>query len=95
MECMNTIFPFILYLLGAALLVVLIIICIKILGTLKRVDRILDDVEVKASKVDGVFDLVANATDTLSIVSSKVFDFFIGLITGWMSKKEKGNEKNE
>lgn len=95
MECMNTIFPFILYMLGAVLLVVLIVVCIKILSTLKRVDKVIDDIEVKSSKVDGVFDLVASATDTLSVLSSKVFDFAVGVVTGLVSKKEKGNEKDE
>ena len=95
MECINTVFPVIIYVLGAILLIALIVVCIKILGTLKRVDKIIDDVEQKSSKIDGVFDLVANTTDTLSIISSKVFDFGIGFVSNLFSKKEKGNGKDE
>lgn len=93
MECLNTVLPIVLYVLGAILLIVLIILGIKMLGTIKRVDAILDDVEQKSLKIDGVFDLVANTTDTLSAVSSKVFDFLIGFVTGLFNKK--GNDRNE
>ena len=47
MECLNVVFPVILYTLGAILLIVLIILCLKVIGTLKKVDKVVDDVENK------------------------------------------------
>ncbi|MEI3499017.1 MAG: hypothetical protein V8Q71_00630 [Bacilli bacterium] len=50
MECLNVVFPVILYTLGAILLIVLIILCLKVIGTLKKVDKVVDDVENKVGK---------------------------------------------
>ena len=68
MECLNVVFPVILYTLGAILLIVLIILCLKVIGTLKKVDKVVDDVENKVGKLDGVFSIIDKSTDAVSLV---------------------------
>ncbi len=95
MECLGTVFPVVLYGLGSILLVVLIVLVFRLMKTLKKVDQIIDDVQYKSSKIDGVFDLVAQATDAVSILSNKIVESTVGVISSWLSKKKKGNEENE
>ncbi len=99
MECANTVFPIILYILGAVLLVVLIILAIKCIGTLKRINTVVDDVSEKAGKLNGVFDIIDNTTDMITSISDKAIDFISGAITGLFSrkkrKKDEGNENEE
>lgn len=95
MECLNTIFPVILYILGSILLVVLIMLCFKIMGTLKKVDQVVDDVNIKVGKLDGVFNIIDRSTDAISTVSDKVIEFISGAITKlFLRKKNKKEEKD-
>ncbi len=101
MECVNTVLPIILYILGAVLLITLIIFVIKCMGTLKKINAVVDDVSHKAGKLDGIFSLIDNTTDVISNVGDKVVDFIAGAVTGLFSRKKKKkvedeeNEENE
>lgn len=95
MECVNTVFPIILYILGSVLLVCLIIFVIKCMHTLKKVNTVIDDAQAKANKLDGVFSLIDNTTDLISGVSDKVIDFVAGAVTGLFARRKKKGEENE
>ena len=88
MECLNVVFPVILYTLGAILLIVLIILCLKVIGTLKKVDKVVDDVENKVGKLDGVFSIIDKSTDAVSLVSDKIIDFVSSAVMKIFSRKE-------
>ncbi len=95
MECLNTIFPVILYILGSILLIVLIMLCFKIMSTLKKVDQVVDDVNVKVGKLDGIFNIIDRSTDAISTVSDKVIDFISGAISKlFLRKRNKKEEKD-
>lgn len=89
MECINEIFPVILYFLGSILLIALIILVIKLIKTVKKVNDVVDDLNMKSRKLNGVFDFVDNATDALSLVSDKVVGTIVNMITGVFSKRKK------
>lgn len=93
MECLNVVFPVILYTLGAILLIVLIILCLKVIGTLKKVDKVVDDVENKVGKLDGVFSIIDKSTDAVSLVSDKIIDFVSSAVMKNFSRKK--NKKEE
>lgn len=95
MECVNTIFPIILYILGAVLLFTLILLVVKCIHTLKKVNIVLDDVSNKVGKLNGVFDLIDNTTDLISNISDKVIDFVTGAITGLFTRKRKKKVEEE
>ena len=92
MECLNVVFPVILYTLGAILLIVLIL-CLKVIGTLKKVDKVVDDVENKVGKLDGVFSIIDKSTDAVSLVSDKIIDFVSSAVMKIFSRKK--NKKEE
>ena len=95
MECVNTVFPIILYILGAVLLVALIILVIKCMGTLKRINTVVDDVSEKAGKLNGVFDIIDSTTDVITSISDKAIDLISGMITGLFSRKKRKKVEEE
>lgn len=79
-------------------LIVLVIICIilgiNLIKTLKKVDKVIDDVNGKMSKVNGVFDIIDKTTDYASSISDKI----IGAISSFVSvllRKKKGKDEDE
>lgn len=91
-QCLDVVFPIILYILLIILLVVLIIFVLRLIKTLGKVDRVVDDVSAKANKLNGVFNLIDNTADTLSVVSDKVVDFVATKITNFFHKRNRKKE---
>ena len=82
----------IIYSLIAILLVVLIIFIIRLFSTLARLNKTLDDVNTKIEKLNGLFNIIDNTTDYISVVSDKFIDKIVGLIDNLFSKKKKEGE---
>ena len=82
----------IIYSLIAILLVVLIIFIIRLFSTLSRLNKTLDDVNEKVEKLNGLFNIIDNTTDYISVVSDKLIDKVTGLIDNFFSKKKKEGE---
>lgn len=87
-----------LYILGAGLLVALIVLVIKLIYTITRVNSILDNLEVKIKSIDKAFGFVDRIVDSLSLVSDKLVDgITLGLskIFSHKSGKKNINKKKE
>lgn len=97
MEDMIQYFPIVLYLLGSVLLVILIILSIKLIHTIDKTNKILDDAYNKTKSLNGIFDAIDSITDTLSSIS----DSMVGAVTSaigrifYRKKKEKNEEEEE
>ena len=86
--------PILLYIALIALVVALIVLVVKVINTLKKVDVILDDVNQKMVKVDGLFNVIDNMTDYAASISDKI----IGGITNVINlifRRRKGRDENE
>ncbi len=97
MEAMMSILPIILYILGGILLVVLIILSIKLIHTINRMNKVVDDVEVKVKSLNGFFSAVDFITDTLSGLSDRIVDVITSSISNLFTRKrrKKSKEKEE
>ena len=95
MECLNEVFPVILYFLLSILLVVLIILCVKAIGTLTKVDKVVDDVNFKVNKLNGVFNIIDTTTDALSLASDKIVNFIANGVNNLFTRKKKKKEESE
>ena len=85
-------FQIILYALGSCLLLVLIFLSIRLFFTLEKVDKLIDDINDKSRKLDGLFDSIDKITDVVSSVNNK----FIGIIFNTLSSiKNKLKRKKE
>ncbi len=82
MENMVEFFPIVLYILGAILLVILIILGIKLIHTVDKTNMILDDAYNKTKSLNGIFAAIDSVTDTLSAVS----DSLVGVVSSIVSK---------
>lgn len=83
-----------LYITLIVLVIILIILGIKLIKTLKKVDTVIDDVNVKMGKVDGVFNLIDKTTDYAANMSDKIISSISNFVNVLLRKK-KGNDKNE
>ena len=89
---MIDVLPIILYILGSILLIVLIILGIKLIVTMDKVNAIADDVQVKLKSLNGVFSIIDVTTDKLATITDKFVDGVTSLIRKiFMIKKEEGN----
>lgn len=62
----------VLLVLSCVLVVLITVVCIKLIGTTNRVNRILDDVEGKLQSVNGVFSVVDNVSAAISSFGNKI-----------------------
>ena len=67
---------------------------IKLIKTLKKVDIVIDDVNTKMNKVNGVFDIIDRTTDYACSISDKIITAISNFINGLL-KKRKGNDLDE
>lgn len=82
--------PIILYILGSILLVVLIILGIKLIITMNKIEQVVDDINVKVNKLNGLFSLIDTTTDKLARVSDWIVDG-VSSIVGKIFGKRKGD----
>ena len=91
----NAFFLMLLCILGSILIVALIVLVVKLIFTVNRVNKMLDDVEVKVSKLDKMFDIVDVITDNMSLLSDKIVDTISNLIRKLFNKNGKEEITNE
>lgn len=91
---LNELLGLILYICLIVLVIVFIVLGIRLIKTQKKVDNVIDDVNKKMDKVDGVFNIIDKTTDYTATISDKI----IGAISGFIAsllKKKKGMEDDE
>lgn len=89
---LNTILSVLLYVVCIILLVVLIILGIRLIQLLKKVDRIVDNVEEKVNLLNGTFELVNKATNTISMIGDSFVNTVTSLVTKVFRRKNKNKE---
>ncbi len=80
----------IIYVLLIILIVVAIAIGIKIIGTLNRVDTLIDDVTLKVKTLDKLFEIV----DVFNNKMSELGDTVVGFVSGGIRRLFKNRKKN-
>ena len=91
----NSFFHIVIYILCIILLIVLIFLFVKLIFTLNKVDKLIDDISEKSKKIDGAFNLVDRVTDTVASVSDKFTGVIFNAITGLSKKVKKKRERDE
>jgi len=84
-----------LYVLGSIFLITLIILTIKLIMSIDRVNAILDDVEDKMKTIDEVFSVVDKITDSVSLMSDRIVDGLAGIISKIFTTKKKSKQIKE
>lgn len=81
------------YILCSILLVTLIVLVIKLISTINRVNGIIDEVNLKISKLDRMFKIVDVVTDNMALVSDKLVDGLSDLIRKIFTRKTERKEE--
>lgn len=88
--------PIIIYILLIIILVIGIILGVKSISTIKKVEKVVDDVNNKVESLNGLFQIVDFTTDKIVSLTDKVVDGFSSLATRlFFRKKENKREENE
>ena len=77
-----------LYLLGSILLVVLIVLGIKLIITMNKIEKVVDDINVKVNSLNGLFSVIDFTTDKISLLSDKMIDGVTSLFRRLFRKRK-------
>lgn len=88
-------FTTMLYILGSTLLIVLIILGIKLIITMNKIENVVDDINVKVDKLNGLFNIIDYTTDKLAIVSDKMVEGVSYVLKKMFFKKNKKKEEED
>ena len=85
-----------LYILGSILLIVLIILGVKLINTMNKIDLVVDDINKKVTSLNGLFTMIDATTDKLSLLSDRLVDGVTLLVKKiFKPKNRKEDETNE
>ena len=82
-----------LYILGSILLIVLIILGIKLIITMNKIENVVDDINVKVNKLNGLFSIIDLTTDKLALLSDKLVDCISSLVRKVFSRKKRKDDE--
>ena len=82
------------YILLIVLVVALIILVINAIKTLSKIDKLVDDVSQKSTKLNGLFNIIDNTTDAVVGFSDTIVNFLSNTI-GKLFNRKKENENVE
>ena len=89
----NTFLSILLYVSGFVLIIVFIIVGLKIIKVLDRVDRIADNIEDKVNSVNGAVDKISKAADGIANISNSVVFGISSAVSKIFNKKIKKEEE--
>jgi len=96
-ELLTNILPIIIYFLLIILLVVGIILGIRTINTMKKVEKVVDNVNEKITSLNGLFQVFDFAADKLAGLTDKIVDgiAFLGSRIFFGNKKKKKEKEEE
>lgn len=89
MEVASSILPIIMYTLLSILIVFIIVLVYKLIGTVDKANNVLDDVETKVHKLDNLFEVIDKGADTISMVTDSLSSIIPISILKLFRKKRK------
>lgn len=95
MEYLNEMLPIIIYFLLIVLLVVSIIVGIKLIFTITKVDELIDDVTEKLSSFDRLFNVINFTTDRFGVISETIISFITSKLKKLVKPKRKTKKEDE
>lgn len=94
METLSSILPIIVYILLSIFLIVAIIVGIKLVFVLNKVNALVDDVTAKVKTLDRIFSVIDFASDKVTAIGESIIGF-VGNIFGKMFKKKLKDMEDE
>ena len=70
----NEVLPVILYILGSVLLVTLIILTIKLIITMNKIEKVVDNISAKVHTLDELFNIIGVVTGKVTSLTDRMVD---------------------
>ena len=95
MQYLSEMLPIIIYFLLIVLLVVAIIVGIKLIFTITKVDELIDDVTEKLSSFDRLFNVINFTTDRFGVISETIISFITSKLKKLVKPKRKKTKRED
>ena len=95
MYFLQELLPIIIYFLLIILLVVGIILGVKAIQALTKVEKVVDDVNKKVESLNGFFNIIDFTTDKIVAISDHVIDFLTSAFSKMFTKKKRKKKELE
>lgn len=92
---LQTFLPIVIYFLLIILLIIGIILGIRSIQTLNKVDKVVEDVNDKVQSLNGFFNIIDFTTDKIVSVTDKVVEGISGLIGHVFKRRHTKNDEEE
>ena len=76
-------------------IITLTILCIKLIGTLNKVDYLVDNVTRKAESLDGVFNLIDVTTSKFGAIGETIFAYISNAVSKVFGSRKNNKRKRE
>lgn len=80
--------PVILYILGAILLTCLIVLTVKLIITMNKIEKVVDNITEKVSTLDKIFEIMGLITGKFTAITDKIVDVTAGVIEKVFNKRK-------
>ena len=87
-----TVLPVVLYILGAILLVALIVLTVKLIITMNKIEEVVDNISGKVKTLDSLFDMIGIVTGRFTSITDKIVDSVALLIEKIFKRKDDNDE---
>lgn len=87
-----TVLPVILYILGAILLAALIVLTIKLIITMNKIEQVVDNISGKVKTLDKLFEVIGVVTGKFTSITDKIVDSIALLIEKIFKGKDDKDE---
>ena len=88
----SELFQFVLYILLIVLVVALIVLVMNTIKTLNKIDKLVDDIALKSSKLDSAFDIIGGATGAVVNFNDNITNFITRSLRKIFNRKRDKNE---
>ena len=92
---LQTFLPIVIYFLLIILLIIGIILGIRAIQTLNKVDRVVDDVNDKVQSLNGFFNIIDFTTDKIVSITDKVVEGISGFIGNVFKRRHTEKDEEE
>ena len=94
-EFLNVFLPITLYIVGIATLIIIMVLGIKLIGVLDKVDRVVDNIEDKVNSLNVAFSIIDKATESITTIGNTVLGAVNNAVAKVFKKKDEDTDKEE
>ena len=92
MEFLNVFLPITLYIVAIITLIIIMVLGIKLIGVLNKIERVVDNVEEKVNSLNLAFSIIDKATEGITTIGNTVLGAVNKAVTKVFNRKNENEE---